>query len=48
MVDPDYIGDNVSPEHRAKFKSNLWMWVLAAVVLMLVVAAMSLNVIGGK
>ena len=41
----DWAGDNVSPEHKAKFKSNLWMWILAALVLILTVAAMSLNVL---
>lgn len=47
MIDPDYVGNNVSPEHRAKFKGNLWIWVLAAVVGLLTVCAMSLGVIAG-
>lgn len=50
MIDPtshDWSGDNVSPEHRSKFKSNTWLYVLTAVVLLLVVAAMSLGVIAG-
>ena len=51
MIDPtsyDWRGDNVSKEHRSKFKSNTWLYVLTAVVLLLVVAAMTLNIIGDK
>ena len=48
MIDPDYVGDNVSPEHRAKFKSNLWIWVLVTAVGLMAVCAMSLDVIGDK
>lgn len=48
MANQDYIGDNVSPEHRAKFKGNLWIWVLAATVGFLCVAIMALDVVGDK
>jgi len=47
MFDPDFMQDNVSPEHRAKFKSNTWIWLLVAVVGLLTVCAMSLGVIAG-
>lgn len=48
MFDPDYVGDNVSPEHRSKFKSNLWIWILVFIVGITAVAAMTLNIIGDK
>lgn len=30
MVDPDWLEDNVSPEHRAKFANKAWVYWLAA------------------